>query len=290
MKAFIERARRTAVELERLLDERVNALVRTTPRGLQPLEVRHAVLDEIESRLVPGPNGLQLFPYDEIRVELIGGTADDVAALEATLQSDGGLDAAAHARLARRGCRATFEITIADLRTAEPSRDADLESENRYRIQFLRRPAPGADPKRAEASAPDTVLTVTVGTGADAVACSLAQGRLHVGRVADVRDRDGRLVRQNGLVIPEALDPNGTVSRRHAHVAATREAAGTSYRVFDDGSRYGTSIVRSGRTIAVHAGSLGVALRDGDELHFGEAVASISIASYAAAAATSSGC
>jgi pSer/pThr/pTyr-binding forkhead associated (FHA) protein len=305
MRAFIERARRTAVELERLLDDRMNALVRAAPRGLEPLEVRHAVLDEIESRLVPGPNGMQLFPYDDVVVELIGGTPDDVAALEATLDSDGGLGAAAHARLARRGCRATFNVRIEDLRSTEALRanstgageplpaapdpgDAEALRDttgglcheatkgNRYRIVFRRRGAP-AEPKAAEPAPPDTVLVITMGSGTEALGCTLAAGRLDVGRVADVRDRDGRLVRQNALVVPEALDPNGTVSRRHAHLAATPGAGGISYRVFDDGSRYGTSIVRRGRTIAVHAGALGVALRDGDELHFGDAVAVVAL-------------
>jgi pSer/pThr/pTyr-binding forkhead associated (FHA) protein len=113
-----------------------------------------------------------------------------------------------------------------------------------------------------------------------------SHGRLDVGRVREVRDRDGRLVRRNTVVISDAHDPNGTVSRRHAHVKAVTGPEGHRFfAVYDDGSRYGTRIVRNGETLTVHPGTLGVRLRDGDELHFGEVMAFVRLDSEAASGA-----
>jgi predicted component of type VI protein secretion system len=62
---------------------------------------------------------------------------------------------------------------------------------------------------------------------------------------------------------------NQSVSRRHAHIAYEPTSGG--YRLRDDGSVRGTSVVRKGSTVTVPPGSLGVRLRTGDELVLGEA-------------------
>jgi hypothetical protein len=46
----------------------------------------------------------------------------------------------------------------------------------------------------------------------------------------------------------------------------------------DDGSRYGTNVVRNGETIPVHTATSGVRLHDGDEIYFGSAHARVRIA------------
>jgi pSer/pThr/pTyr-binding forkhead associated (FHA) protein len=66
-----------------------------------------------------------------------------------------------------------------------------------------------------------------------------------------------------------AGEVNQSVSRRHAHLAYEPTSGG--YRLCDDGSGHGTSVVRNGSTVAVPPGSLGVRLRTGDELVLGEA-------------------
>ena len=99
-----------------------------------------------------------------------------------------------------------------------------------------------------------------------------------MGRVAEVRDRAGRLLRRNVLCLGDEYDPNLTVSRRHAHVRAFTDPGGrTVYVLRDDASRYGTRVVRDGKTIAVHPGTAGVHLRDGDELYFGSVCALVRI-------------
>jgi hypothetical protein len=99
---------------------------------------------------------------------------------------------------------------------------------------------------------------------------SFAAGRIDLGRCAEVRDTRNRLVRTNHVAFVEGSgEINQSVSRRHAHIVY--EPASGGYRVRDDGSVHGTSVVRNGSTIAVPAGSVGVRLRQGDEIVLGEA-------------------
>ncbi len=62
---------------------------------------------------------------------------------------------------------------------------------------------------------------------------------------------------------------NETVSRCHAHI--DRGESPGDYRLFDDRSAHGTTIVRNGKTVSVPAGSRGVRLQSGDEIVLGEA-------------------
>jgi pSer/pThr/pTyr-binding forkhead associated (FHA) protein len=68
---------------------------------------------------------------------------------------------------------------------------------------------------------------------------------------------------------------NHSVSRRHAHIEYVEAAR--HYRLRDDRSAHGTSIVRHGRTVAVPAGSRGIRLESGDEIVLGEARARVRI-------------
>ncbi len=95
-------------------------------------------------------------------------------------------------------------------------------------------------------------------------------GRIDMGRRREVLDAKQRLVRTNHVAFDEdGPDANRSVSRRHAHVMY--DAAAHEYRLLDDRSAHGTSIVRAGRTIAVHPGSRGVRLEAGDEVLLGQA-------------------
>jgi hypothetical protein len=269
VKRLIERATQRAVELERLLDDRVSALVRRTPRPLEPLEIRHAILKEIELQVMPGPNGTRVFPYDEITIELLWRTASENAALEAMLESEGGLHAEASARLAERGCAVPTGFVVHTVPVAP--RPSDWASTDLYRVRFRRS-------SRRQQNADRAPCVAVITTSPPSISYRITEPRVDIGRVAEVRDRDGRMVRRNALVFSEEHDPRGTVSRRHAHITCAVAGGATVYTLYDDGSRYGTRIVRQGLTIPVHPGTVGVKLRDGDELHFGEAIASLTVA------------
>jgi hypothetical protein len=92
----------------------------------------------------------------------------------------------------------------------------------------------------------------------------IAKLRIHVGRTEEVLDDRRRLVRRNEVAIDEQ-----TVSRAHAHIEYD-EAAGV-FRLFDDGSSYGTSVLHRGRLVEVpKAGARGQKLASGDEIYFGQ--------------------
>jgi predicted component of type VI protein secretion system len=99
---------------------------------------------------------------------------------------------------------------------------------------------------------------------------------VHIGRRAEVVDQKQRLIRTNQIAFSEeGPDENCTVSRRHAHVEFA--PADGCYRIFDDRSTHGTSIVRGGRTIKVPAGARGARLEAGDEIALGRARLKVAI-------------
>jgi hypothetical protein len=265
MKRLIEQAKRQAMALEEMLDVKMSALVRPTARPLEPLEIRNAVLREIEAQVIPGPQGNRLFPYNEVTVELRARSAALDAALEATLE---GLDGAARQRIRDRQCEAPRDFTLRLTRIASPS--TEWAADQLHRVIFDR--VTSVQPVAVDAS--PVALVLTLRGGQDTTTYRLTHGRMDIGRTADVCDRNGQLIRRNAVVISEVYDPNGTISRRHAHVKAAADPEGRRvFTVYDDGSRYGTRIVRDGDTLRVHSGTLGVRLREGDELQLGEVVA-----------------
>jgi pSer/pThr/pTyr-binding forkhead associated (FHA) protein len=123
----------------------------------------------------------------------------------------------------------------------------------------------------AEQDAPPTEhvrLTVTCGSTQKST-YSFARHRINLGRCVEVRDHQHRLIRTNHIAFTDGDPVNHTVSRRHAHI--DHAAKSGEYRVCDDGSRHGTSLIRNGRTIAVPTGARGVRLQSGDEIALGEA-------------------
>ena len=266
MKRLIEQAKRQAMAWEEMLDVKMTALVRPAMRPLEPLEIRNAVLREIEAHIIPGPQGNRLFPYNEVTVELRARSAALDAALEATLE---GLDVAARQRIRDRQCEAPRDFTVRVARVTSPS---EWAPDQLHRVMFER--VPSIQPTQVDAT--PVALVLTLRGGQDAATYRLTQGRIDIGRTADVCDRNGQLIRRNALVVSEMYDPNGTVSRRHAHIKTGVDADSRRlFTVYDDGSRYGTRIVRDGETVRVHPGTLGVRLREGDELQLGEVVIAV---------------
>ena len=91
----------------------------------------------------------------------------------------------------------------------------------------------------------------------------IAKGRIHIGRLPEVVDDRGRMVRRNDIVIEDK-----NVSRAHAHI----DRIEGEFRLFDDGSSYGTSVIHNGRLVDVpKAGGRGLRLDSGDEIYFGQA-------------------
>ena len=81
----------------------------------------------------------------------------------------------------------------------------------------------------------------------------LTRSRIHLGRLAEVLDERRRPVRRNDVVF---LSPrkSRTPRYRSAHAHIEIDEASGEYRLFDDGSAYGTSVIHNGRACERAAG------------------------------------
>ncbi|MEJ7606219.1 MAG: FHA domain-containing protein [Bryobacteraceae bacterium] len=131
--------------------------------------------------------------------------------------------------------------------------NAEAYNSGPFAAYHLRKAEPAAVAQRPE-------IRFTLPDGATV---NFDKGRIQVGRAAEVLDDKRRLVRRNDLAIE-----HDTVSRGHAHI----EFVDGAYRLFDDGSSYGTSVIHEGRLVDVpKAGARGQRLGSGDEIYFGQA-------------------
>jgi FHA domain-containing protein len=255
--------------LERRISRSVNAAVGELvgPSAITPIEIIHAVLDRAEQQIQEIGRGRRVFPFDLVRVHIVAGPRDKEARARMAAVVDGPPTLAQ--RLAERlqlaGCAAREIATDVTFARAP---GADWGSPD-FHVEFDRTAVPPVAPatRRASAGAESIRLTVLAGKAQQRVYLFKA-GRIDIGRRAEVVDQRQRLIRTNHVAFLED-DQNATVSRRHAHIDSIDARGG--YRLWDDRSAHGTSIIRNGRTIRVPAGARGMRLEAGDEIVLGAA-------------------
>ena len=244
----------------------------------EPLEIAQAIVDAIGARLEPAARGRYVFPFNRIHVSIAAASKDDRARFAAVLESEPTLTDRITARLRDAGCD-TGSLQIAVGFVPRPA--ADWNS-SEFHIDFTRgapavaapAPVPAAAPAPVAATPRELTITVVNGT-AEQSTYVFALPRVNLGRCAEVRDTLSRLVRSNHVAFVDLGNSNPSVSRRHAHIEYV-ETSG-HYRIRDDRSAHGTSVVRNGRTVTVPAGSRGIRLESGDEIVLGEARARVRI-------------
>jgi hypothetical protein len=266
------KAQKIERKLARTLDAAIGELVgREEPA---PLEIVHAVLDRAEREIQDIGRGRRVFPFNCVRLYVLAAPRDKDARarIEAVVAGPPSLADRLADRLSSHGCAgATVTTQVIYARQG----GADWQ-DPRFHVAFdrLAEPAPTAPaPSPAPTGAPRLKLTVIKGTAAQRVSV-FSGGRIDIGRRAEVVDQRQRLIRTNHVAFAEdGPDENQTVSRRHAHI----ELAGADYRLWDDRSAHGTSIVRGGRTIRVAPGARGTKLAPGDEIVLGHARLKVAI-------------
>jgi hypothetical protein len=214
--------------------------------------LRRAVLDQIESKVTTIRRGKRLFPYNRLRIRF---TATDSARRE-LLNAAFGKNLLEDIRecLSRTGSDVPAGLSL-DVETVEVGPEP-------FEILYEVRNAVGASATHEPAR-----LEVVSGK-ANREFVLLDTPRLGIGRLAEIVDRQERIVRRNELVFDESLDElNSSVSRAHAHIVF--ESGAGEYRIYDDSSEYGTRIFRGGRSIQVPASSRGERLVPGDEIYLG---------------------
>lgn len=257
-----------AAKLEKALLDRLG---RRTDIRRHPIELYRDILDEIDDAAEAGARGGRIFPYNAITVTIP--TTDDHqrATAEAVFAEAPSLEQRVRARLRQGGCPDVDGLTIA-LKFVDGAAEAWTGRD--YHVEFRRRPAPRQSNRPVKTRARDENvhelhLVVIAGTAAKS-RYSFNAARINLGRLADVLDRQQRVIRQNQVAFVDGDDEvSPSVSRTHAHIrfaSSTGEA-----RLHDDGSTHGTRVVRSGRTIEVPRGGRGLKLSDRDEVVLGQA-------------------
>ncbi len=260
---IVGKARKLERRIARTLDAAVVELV--GPSTSAPLEIVQAVVDRAELEVIDAGRGQRVFPFNRVRVHVRAGARDrdTRARFAAVVEGPPSLSERLLTRLQAAGVPSPA-VAVELVFVAKAGKQWETAE---YHVEFERRDdAPAA---AATASPPPRLQLTIVQGRAGRRAFEFTGGRIDIGRGREVLDTKQRLVRTNHVAFDEqGPDANQSVSRRHAHViydAATRE-----YRLLDDRSVHGTSIVRNGRTIVVHPGSRGVRLEAGDEILLGQ--------------------
>lgn len=262
------KARRLERKISRTVDAAVEEFV--GPSAITPLEIVHAVLDRAEQQIQEIGRGRRVFPFNLVRVHVVAGPKDKEARARMTAVIDGPPTLAERVvdRLRSAGC------TAKDLATEvlfARARGADWVSAD-FHVEFdqvaVSAPAP---PLVEPISTTCALIRLSVVTGKAQQRVYLFKGgRIDIGRRVEVFDQRQRLIRTNHVAfLEEGADQNATVSRRHAHLDFNEAQGG--YRLWDDRSAHGTSIIRNGRSIRVPAGGRGVRLEADDEIVLGGA-------------------
>ncbi len=259
---ILSKARKMESTLARKFDRALQQWTKSAP--LEPLETLHAIVDAVEARLEPAGRGQHVFPFNRIKVSILAESRDSRARFAAVLESDRQLQE----RIVKKLCDARCEPADLQVSVSYVARSGADWPRPEFYVAFDRVTA--AERASAhDASATDLRITVTHGS-AEKPAYTFSVPRINIGRCAEVRDSRNRLIRTNHLAFTDVNGAtNDTVSRRHAHIDYTDGSA--EYRISDDHSAHGTSILRNGKTIGVPAASRGIRLQSGDEIVLGEA-------------------
>jgi hypothetical protein len=224
------------------------------------LLVHRAILESIESRVQTVARGKRVFPYGHVTVTLVAADPDRRALYQAAFGEGGRLESDVQEALDSAACDVPrgFGVEVKTSETGE--KNFTIE----YSVEALKRPAEAA----SEAARGAGRLIVVKGKTGQAE-YPLEKALTNLGRMAELTDTEHRVVRRNDVVFEEGGDEaNATVSRRHAHI---RLDSGV-YRLCDDGSEFGTRVLRDGRAIEVPPGNRrGERLRAGDEIFLGRA-------------------
>ena len=269
---ILNKVRRLEADITRAVERAAEQWSRSGAR--QPLEIAQAIVDTVTERLEPAARGRYVFPFNRIHVT-VAAAKEVRARFIAVFESEPTLQARIIKSLHDAGC-ATSGLNLAITYVAHSSPEWTTPEFHVDFSRVSRTEAPAAAP--ASAPAPevrDLGITIVRGSS-DKPEYVFSLPRVNLGRCAEVRDSLSRLVRTNHVAFTDGpAGENHTVSRRHAHIEFVE--ATKHYRIRDDRSAHGTSIVRNGRTISVPAGSRGIRLESGDEIVLGDARARVSI-------------
>jgi hypothetical protein len=250
-------------EIEKTIDRAFRSFARQTfgaERSNDLVVMHHLILEQIESKVQVLARGQKVFPFPQVNVTIVGETPQRRELLQAAFGQRLQADVIAALRGIRCEVPRGFAVQV------HVVEEAFAPVEVTYAKEEVKAAA-------AAAAAPPTPLEpgrlIVVKGTTDGEEISLDRKRTNIGRMTELVDSTGRVLRRNHVAFEDGADEvSSTVSRRHAHV----ELEDGEYLLMDDRSEFGTSIFRDGRSIElVKGGRRGEKLRPGDEIYFGRA-------------------
>ncbi|HTY64174.1 MAG TPA: FHA domain-containing protein [Acidobacteriota bacterium] len=246
---------------QKKVTDRVETILGYEPE-VNPSAFRREMLDRLGSKAVVNANG-RSFPFGRVVVRLQPKTMKQHAAFEEAFVREDALKSYLEHGLKEEQirCPENFQVRVELRDVSSP------EGENpgpEFELDCIR-----LNVLRLE-DVPEVKLVVTRGA-AERQTYQLKKERILIGRPAEVLDREGRIVRKNDIVFLENEDEIGaSVANAHARIWHDFERRG--FWIMDEGSRYGTRIMRTGSIIEVPGGEPdGIQLQSGDDLFFGQA-------------------
>jgi hypothetical protein len=251
-------------DLERRIDEILRGMLRSSSpdQKRELLEIHRALLEDVTAHVDSLRRGRQTFAFDQLNVRIL--LPDPALRRSYELVFVEGDVLARDIRLRLEDQRVELQVHLAVQVELVAELPPDVAARG-FDVHYGSTPTPQPSEKVMEVR-----LTVITGSAEQQQLC-LNKKRIHLGRLAEVIDADGRLTRKNDVAFRDDGEaPNPSVSRAHAHIEFDPEKA--VFRLFDDRSAHGTTVIRDGSVISVPQGaSKGVALRDGDEIVLGQA-------------------
>ena len=245
--------------------DKMRDLLKPYRKGTEPLEIRRAILDEVQSRVISAGVGKRVFPYNRIRVHILAADPEEREGLETIVREAWDLKADIDGRLRDLEAKAPADLEVESDVTDQPS---PAFGDRRFRIEFQK--ADAAPVTAAAAVRPALEVTILKGTATQHVYSFEGQDRIHLGRLEEVVDDEGRVRRRNDVAFLEEGDISTTVSREQARLAWDDELK--AYRLRAEPGASATRILRDGRTIEVSPQDRrGVRILSGDEIYLGRA-------------------
>jgi len=275
-----------------MMDKLFGAVRRWTrpwPTGTEPMEIRRAVLDEIESRIVSAGAGKRVFPFNRLRISLLAPGPREKVEMEALVHEAWNLSEDVRERLAERGCPVPTDLEV-EVEVIEEGGPAFADRRYLVHYERVQQPAAKIAPSGSSALSAATIavpspslagnrptleLTVLKGTATRRV-YSFPAARVYVGRLEEIADEEGRIRRRNDVVFLEESEVNQTVSREHARIIYDEGTGELRLRAEPGASS--TRIFRDGKTIDVSGRDpRGIRIQSGDEVYFGRACVKVAI-------------
>jgi hypothetical protein len=250
--------------------DKLRGLMKPWTTGTEPMELRRAVLDDVESRVVTAGGGKRIFPYNRLEVRLLADDSQQREAIEAIVREAWDLrrDVTDRLRDSRSSVPAGLDVDVQV--TDQPGAEF---GERHWLVVYHRAEGAAAT---APSRRPTLTLTILQGQAKQRVYAFETSDRITLGRLDEVQDEEGRVKRRNDVAFLEDGEINRTVSREQARILWDAEAS--EYRLRAEPGASGTRILREGRTIDVSAHDRrGVRLLSGDEIYLGKASMKVAI-------------